>query len=212
MNAIERIRAERLVVLLRKVPDAERLVETLTRVGVGVVEVTLDSPKADEVIARLHRRGDVTVLAGTVLTTDDVERAVAAGAEACVGPTFVPEVVERCLELEVPAIPGAFTPTEIVAAWKAGAALVKLFPAATLGPRYVRDLLGPLVGVPLLATGGIDAGNAGAFIQAGVVAVAAGSAVTGADDPLEAALGLVAAVRRADEGGRDSLDGGRAGQ
>lgn len=212
MNAIERIRAERLVVLLRKVPDAERLVETLTRVGVGVVEVTLDSPKADEVIARLRRRGDVTVLAGTVLTTDDVERAVAAGAEACVGPTFVPEVVERCLELEVPAIPGAFTPTEIVAAWKAGAALVKLFPAATLGPRYVRDLLGPLVDVPLLATGGIDAGNAGAFIQAGVVAVAAGSAVTGADDPLEAALGLVAAVRRADEGGRDSLDGGRAGQ
>ena len=212
MNAIERIRAERLVVLLRKVPDAERLVETLTQAGVGVVEVTLDSPKADEVIARLRRRGDVTVLAGTVLTTDDVERAVAAGAEACVGPTFVPEVVERCLELEVPAIPGAFTPTEIVAAWKAGAALVKLFPAATLGPRYVRDLLGPLVDVPLLATGGIDAGNAGAFIQAGVVAVAAGSAVTGADDPLEAALGLVAAVRRADEGGRDSLDGGRAGQ
>ena len=100
------------------------------------------------------------MLAGTVLTTDDVERAVAAGAEACVGPTFVPEVVERCLELDVPAIPGALTPTEIAAAWKAGAALVKLFPAATLGPRYVRDLLGPLADAPLLATGGIDAGNA----------------------------------------------------
>ena len=212
MNAIERIRTERLVVLLRKVPDAERLVETLAHAGVGVVEVTLDSPAAAVVIARLRRRGDVTVLAGTVLTTDDVERAVAAGAEACVGPTVVPEVVERCLELGVPAIPGAFTPTEIAAALSAGAALVKLFPAAVLGPGYVRDLLGPLGDVPLLATGGVDAGNAAAFIEAGAVAVAAGSAVTGADDPLEAARGLVAAVRGADGGGADSLDGGRAAQ
>jgi 2-dehydro-3-deoxyphosphogluconate aldolase / (4S)-4-hydroxy-2-oxoglutarate aldolase len=212
MNAIERIRTERLVVLLRKVPDAERLVETLAHAGVGVVEVTLDSPAADEVIARLRQRGDVTVLAGTVLTTDDVERAVAAGAEACVGPTFVPEVVGRCLELGVPAIPGAFTPTEIDAARRAGAALVKLFPAAVLGPRYVRDLLGPLGPVPLLATGGVDAGNAAALIRAGVVAVAAGSAVTGAEDPLAAARSLVAAVRRTDEEGAGSLDGGGAPQ
>jgi 2-dehydro-3-deoxyphosphogluconate aldolase / (4S)-4-hydroxy-2-oxoglutarate aldolase len=212
MNAIDRIRTERLVVLLRNVHDAERLVGMLADAGVGVVEVTLDSPAAEEVIARLRRRGDVTVLAGTVLTTEDVERAVAAGAEACVGPTFVPEVVGRCLELGVPAIPGALTPTEIDAARRAGAALVKLFPAAVLGPHYVRDLLGPLGRVPLLATGGVDAGNAAAFIEAGACAVAAGSAITGADDPLAAARGLVAAVRRADGGGPDSLDGSRGGQ
>jgi 2-dehydro-3-deoxyphosphogluconate aldolase/(4S)-4-hydroxy-2-oxoglutarate aldolase len=194
VNAVDRIRAERLVVLLRNVADADELVDVLVLAGVAIVEVTLDSRDADGVIARLRRRGDVTVLAGTVLTVNDVERAVAAGAEACVGPTYSPEVVARCLELGVPAIPGGLTPTEIDSARRGGASLVKLFPAGAVGPRYVHDLQGPLGGVPLLATGGIDAGNAAAFIQAGAVAVAAGSAVTGVDKPLEAARALVAAV------------------
>lgn len=195
LNAVDRIREERLVVLLRKVADTVGLVDALASAGVRVVEVTLDSPAADASIARLRERGDVTVLAGTVLTPIDVERAVAAGAEACVGPTFAPEVVARCLDLGVPAIPGALTPTEIDAAWRAGAAMVKLFPAAVVGPRYIRDLAGPLGPVPLLATGGIDAANAGGFLRAGAAAVAAGSAVTAADDPLAAARALVEAVR-----------------
>jgi 2-dehydro-3-deoxyphosphogluconate aldolase/(4S)-4-hydroxy-2-oxoglutarate aldolase len=199
MSVIERIRAERLVVLLRNVADTERTVEALASAGVGVVEVTLDSPGAEAMIARVRQRGDVTVLAGTVLTSDDVERAVAAGAEGCVGPTFVPGVVERCLHLGVPPIPGALTPTEIDAARRAGAALVKLFPAAAMGPGYIRDLLAPLGRVPLLATGGINAANAGAFIKAGAVAVAVGSAVTAADDRVAAARALVDAVRAADE-------------
>lgn len=194
MNAVDRIRAERLVVLLRNVADAEGLVDVLVLAGVAIVEVTLDSRDADGVIARLRRRGDVTVLAGTVLTVNDVERAAAAGAEACVGPTYAPEVVARCRELGVPAIPGGLTPTEIDSAWRGGASLVKLFPAGAVGPRYVHDVHGPLGGIPLLATGGIEAGNAAAFIQAGAVAVAAGSAVTGVDKPLEAARALVAAV------------------
>jgi 2-dehydro-3-deoxyphosphogluconate aldolase / (4S)-4-hydroxy-2-oxoglutarate aldolase len=198
LNAVGRIREERLVVLLRKVADAVGLVDGLASAGVRVVEVTLDSPAADTSIARLRERGDVTVLAGTVLTPEDVERAVAAGAEACVGPTFAPAVVARCLELGVPAIPGALTPTEIDAAWRAGAAMVKLFPAGIVGPSYIRDLAGPLGSVPLLATGGVDAENAGAFLRAGAVAVAAGSAVTAADDPVVAARALVEAVRAAD--------------
>jgi 2-dehydro-3-deoxyphosphogluconate aldolase/(4S)-4-hydroxy-2-oxoglutarate aldolase len=198
LNAVGRIREERLVVLMRKVADTVGLVDALASAGVRVVEVTLDSPAADASIARLRERGDVTVLAGTVLTPDDVERAVAAGAEACVGPTFAPEVVARCLDLGVPAIPGALTPTEIDAAWRAGAAMVKLFPAAVVGPRYIRDLAGPLGPVPLLATGGVDAENAGAFLGAGAAAVAAGSAVTSADDPVAAARALVEAVRAAE--------------
>jgi 2-dehydro-3-deoxyphosphogluconate aldolase/(4S)-4-hydroxy-2-oxoglutarate aldolase len=199
VNAVDRIRAERLVVLLRNVADADELVDVLVLAGVAIVEVTLDSRDADGVIARLRRRGDVTVLAGTVLTVNDVERAVSAGAEACVGPTYAPEVVARCRELGVPAIPGGLTPTEIDSAWRGGASLVKLFPAGAVGPRYVHDLQGPLGAVPLLATGGIDAGNAAAFIQAGAVAVAAGSAVTGVEKPLEAARALVAAVSGAGE-------------
>jgi 2-dehydro-3-deoxyphosphogluconate aldolase/(4S)-4-hydroxy-2-oxoglutarate aldolase len=198
LNAVDRIREERLVVLLRKVADTVGLVDALASAGVRVVEVTLDSPAADASIARLRERGDVTVLAGTVLTPDDVERAVAAGAEVCVGPTSAPEVVARCLDLGVPVIPGALTPTEIDAAWRAGAAMVKLFPAAVFGPRYIRDLAGPLGPVPLLATGGIDAANAGAFLRAGAAAVAAGSSVTAADDPVAAARALVDAVRAAE--------------
>ena len=195
MSAIERIRAERLVVLLRGVPAAEALVDALVPVGVGVVEVTLDSPDAESAIARLRARGDVTVLAGTVRSVADVDRAVSAGAEACVAPSHVPEVVTRCREHGVPSIPGALTPTEIERAWSAGAALVKLFPAAPLGPGYVRDVLAPLCDVPLLASGGVGPENAAAFLGAGVAAVTVGSAITSADHPVDAARAVMEALR-----------------
>jgi 2-dehydro-3-deoxyphosphogluconate aldolase / (4S)-4-hydroxy-2-oxoglutarate aldolase len=124
-----------------------------------------------------------------VRTAADAAAAVDAGAEACVGPGFVPEVVERCRELGVDAIPGALTPSEVDAAWAAGAALVKLFPASAVGPDYVRALLAPLADVPLLVTGGVNAGNARAFLDAGAVAV--GASVRTRED----ARALLAAVR-----------------
>jgi 2-dehydro-3-deoxyphosphogluconate aldolase/(4S)-4-hydroxy-2-oxoglutarate aldolase len=201
LSAIERIRAERLVVLLRNVQGTEELVAALVPVGIGVVEVTLDSPDAESAIARLRARGDVSVLAGTVRAAADVDRAVEAGAEACVAPSYLPEVLARCRTHGVPAIPGALTPTEIDSAWRDGAALVKLFPAGAVGPGYVRDVLAPLRGVSLLASGGIDAENAGAFLRAGALAVAAGSAITSAESPVEAARSLVAAVRGIDAEG-----------
>jgi 2-dehydro-3-deoxyphosphogluconate aldolase / (4S)-4-hydroxy-2-oxoglutarate aldolase len=200
VSAIDRIRAERLVVLLRGVPGVGELVEELVPAGICVVEVTLDSPGAESVISRLRARRDVCVLAGTVRSAADVDTAAAAGAEACVSPSYLPEVVSRCREHGVPAIPGALTPTEIDVAWRDGAALVKLFPAAFLGAAYVGDVLAPLGGVPLLASGGIDAANAASFLRAGAVAVAAGSAITRAERPAEAARGLVAAVRSVDVG------------
>jgi 2-dehydro-3-deoxyphosphogluconate aldolase/(4S)-4-hydroxy-2-oxoglutarate aldolase len=91
-------------------------------------------------------------------------------------------MVDRCRALGVPAIPGALTPTEIEAAARLGAELVKLFPGSFVGPRYVREVLAPLVGVELIVTGGVDLSNAGAFIEAGAVAVGVGSALTGAPD------------------------------
>jgi 2-dehydro-3-deoxyphosphogluconate aldolase/(4S)-4-hydroxy-2-oxoglutarate aldolase len=191
MSAIERIRRERLVAILRRVPDIDARVAALADAGVGVIEITLDDPNALGAIERARGRGDVTVLAGTVRRPEQVDAAVAAGAEAVVGPAFAAAVVERAGELGVPAIPGALTPTEIEAAWAAGAALVKLFPGGLGGPRYVRDVLAPLAGVPLLVTGGVDAQNARAFLDAGAVAVGAGSAL---DDPDEARR-LVAALR-----------------
>ena len=192
MDAIDRIRAERLVAILRRVEDVDRSVSSLVDAGIGVVEITLDSDGAAAAIKRLRARGDVAVLAGTVRTVAEVDVAVAAGAEACVSPALVPDVVDRCRALGVPVIPGALTPTEVEAAWGAGAALVKLFPGSVGGPGYVRELLAPLADVPLFVTGGITASNARAFLDAGAVAVGAGSALA---DPGEAQR-LVAALKR----------------
>src|SRR5438067_8422367 len=193
MSANERIRAERLVAILRRVPDVDRRVEGFVAAGIGVVEITLDAPDALAAIERTRARGDISVLAGTVRRPDQVGAAAAAGAEAVVSPGFSQAVVARARELGLPAIPGALTPTEIEAAWAAGAALVKLFPARLGGPGYVRDVLAPLADVPLLVTGGVDASNARAFLDAGAVAVGVGSAL---NDPAEARL-VVAAVRSA---------------
>jgi 2-dehydro-3-deoxyphosphogluconate aldolase/(4S)-4-hydroxy-2-oxoglutarate aldolase len=192
LAAIERIRAERLVAILRRLPDVDTRVSALADAGFGVVEITLDDPDAPAAIERARLRGDVTVLAGTVRRADQVDLAATAGAEAVVSPAFVREVVERAAELGVPAVPGALTPTEVEAAWRAGAALVKLFPGSLGGPAYVRELLAPLADIPLLVTGGIDSRNARAFLDAGAIAVGAGSVL---EDPAEARR-LVEAVRR----------------
>jgi 2-dehydro-3-deoxyphosphogluconate aldolase/(4S)-4-hydroxy-2-oxoglutarate aldolase len=194
-DVVERIRSERLVAILRRVAEVDAVVEELSSAGIGVVEVTLDDPVAPAVIERLRARSDVTVLAGTVRTPEDVDTADAAGAEACVSPAFSGAVVARCHHLGLPVIPGALTPTEVEAAWRAGAALVKLFPGSLGGPRYVRELLAPLADVPLLVTGGVNAENARGFLEAGAVAVGVGSSLTGSRDVREAARALVAAVR-----------------
>ena len=175
MSAIERVRAERLVAILRRVANPDDQIARLQAAGIGVVEITLDSDDALEVIRR-HPGS----LAGTVRTPAQVDAAFEAGAGAVVSPGFSPAVLERAAELGIPAIPGALTPTEVEAAWRAGAAMVKLFPASLGGPRYVRDLLAPLADVPLLVTGGVDASNARAFLDAGAVAVGVGSAL---EDP-----------------------------
>lgn len=195
MTALDRIRAERIVAVLRRVPDVDAVVEALFSGGIRIVEVTLDTNDARATIERLRGRGDLTVLAGTVRTPEDAEAAAAAGAEACVAPALVPEMVERCRALGLPAIPGTLTPSELEAARALGAELVKLFPGNAVGPGYVREVLAPLAGVQLMVTGGVDSSNASAFIEAGAVAVGVGSALTGAADVESEARRLVAAVR-----------------
>jgi len=172
VNAVEVIRRERVVAVLRRVDDVAAAVDRLV---LPVVEVTLDSPGALDAIAGLRDRPGLTVLAGTVRTREDALAAIAAGAEAVVAPGTDGEVGAACRELGVPWVPGALTPTEVEAAWHAGAALVKLFPGRLGGPRYVRDVLAPLADVPLLVTGGVDEENALAFLDAGAVAVGADS-------------------------------------
>jgi 2-dehydro-3-deoxyphosphogluconate aldolase / (4S)-4-hydroxy-2-oxoglutarate aldolase len=193
-SAVERIREHRLVAILRRVPDPDAVVDALARAGVRVVEITLDSDDALGAIGRLRRRGDVVVIAGTVRRPEQVDAAVEAGAEACVSPGLVPAVLERCGALGVPAVPGALTPTEVERAWSLGAGLVKLFPGSLFGPGYLRELLAPFAEVPLIVTGGVDPSNARAFLDAGAVAVGAGSALIGAADVEAEARRLVAAV------------------
>jgi len=195
MTALDRIRAERVAAVLRRVRNVDSVVDALVAGGIRIVEITLDSDDALAAIERLRARPDLTVLAGTVRTPEDAEAAVAAGAEACVAPALAPETVTRCLDLGVPPIPGAFTPTEIETARALGAELVKLFPGSLAGPGYVRDLLAPLAGVELLVTGGVDASNARAFLDAGAAAVGVGSALTEAADVESEARQLLTVVR-----------------
>jgi 2-dehydro-3-deoxyphosphogluconate aldolase / (4S)-4-hydroxy-2-oxoglutarate aldolase len=194
---LDRIRAERVVAVLRRTPETDRLVDALRAGGIRIVEITLDSDDALGTIERLRKRGDVTVLAGTVRTASDAEAAAAAGAEACVAPGLVPEMVERCRALGMPAIPGALTPSELERAQTLGAELVKLFPASLLGPDYVRDVLAPFAGLELLVTGGVDASNARAFLDAGAVAIGVGAALTNASDVEAAARTLVSTTKAA---------------
>lgn len=168
---LERIRQQRRIAILRGVEDVDAAVERHRAAGIELIEITLDSPGALAAIAR-----HPGCLAGTVRTAREAEAAVEAGAAALVSPALVREVVECARRLGVPVIPGALTPTEIEAAWRAGAAMVKLFPARLGGPAYIRDVLAPLADVPLIATGGITAANADEFLAAGAVAVA-GSAL-----------------------------------
>jgi 2-dehydro-3-deoxyphosphogluconate aldolase/(4S)-4-hydroxy-2-oxoglutarate aldolase len=195
--AIEAIRSQRVVAVLRRVAEPATVVRALREGGIGIVEITLDAPDALDTIASLRSDPGLVVLAGTVRTADDARAAVDAGAQGCVGPAVVQEMITSCRDLGVPAIPGALTPTEVETAWQLGAELVKLFPAARLGPEYIRDLRGPFDDIPLLATGGVDAANAADFLRAGAVAVGVGSALVRAADISSAARDLVRSARDA---------------
>lgn len=185
--AADAIRRHRLVAVLRRVePRASliRLVDELADAGVRCLEITFDAAEAAGDLAavrnRVDARGDgpYVVGAGTVLSDDQLDVAREGGADFAMSPVLDPRLMERALAGGMPFVPGAMTPTEIRAAWEAGATFVKLFPASAAGPMLVRELRGPLPHIQLVATGGIDAANARAFLDAGAVAVGIGGAIT----------------------------------
>ena len=140
-----------------------------------------------------------------MLSIEDAGLAVDAGATFLVMPTTDPELVRWAADRGIPAFPGAATPTEILAAWRAGAAAVKLFPASALGPSFVRECLGPFPDIPLVPTGGVTAETAGDYIRAGAVAVGLGSWLVGdgvADGVTRRARQVVDAVASAREARR----------
>jgi 2-dehydro-3-deoxyphosphogluconate aldolase/(4S)-4-hydroxy-2-oxoglutarate aldolase len=176
---VQRIFDAGIVAIMRRT-DAALAVETaeaLLAGGVSVVELTLNTPGAEEMLRTLSERvGDrMLVGAGTVLTALDARRALGAGARFIVSPHTDADVIAAARRAGVPAIPGAFTPTEIVRAWQLGASIVKLFPVGSVGPRYLKDVLAPLTDIPLLPTGGVTLDNAAEFIRAGARGLGLGS-------------------------------------
>jgi 2-dehydro-3-deoxyphosphogluconate aldolase/(4S)-4-hydroxy-2-oxoglutarate aldolase len=151
--------------------------EALLAGGVSVVEVTLNTPGALDMLTALAKHfGDrMAIGAGTVMSPEEVRQALDAGARFIVSPHTDPAVIEAARSAGAPPAPGAFTPTEIVRAWQAGASVVKVFPVGSVGPRYLRDVLAPLTQIPLLPTGGVTLENAAEFIRAGARGLGLGS-------------------------------------
>lgn len=170
------------IVRYRDVGDIEGALGALVRAGIELVEVTLDTPGALDAVER-GRRSGWSIGVGTVLTPGDVNRSLDMGASFVVTPGVVSGVIERALELGVDVVPGAFTPTEVIRAHAMGVSAVKLFPASLGGPGYVRALLGPLAGVPLVPTGGIAIQDVNAYLDAGATCVGLGGALAGERPP-----------------------------
>jgi len=171
------------VIAVVRLPEATNLrgaTAALLAAGVGAVEITLTTPGALEAIAELASDEGLKgcmIGAGTVLDVKAARDVIARGAQFVVSPAFDRFVVRYCRDHHVPCVPGAFTPTELLEAWRAGATLVKLFPAGTVGPRYLREVLAPLPSLQVIPSGGVSLENAGEWIRAGAAAVSVGSAL-----------------------------------
>jgi 2-dehydro-3-deoxyphosphogluconate aldolase/(4S)-4-hydroxy-2-oxoglutarate aldolase len=177
-EVVAHIRALGLVPVVRAASTTEalRAVDAVRAGGLDVFEITLTVPGALSVIEELARRHpDAITGAGTVLDADQARAAIDAGARFVVSPGFDAGMVACCRERDIAVFPGALTPTEVIAAWRAGADMVKIFPAGAVGgASYIKALKGPLPQVEMIPTGGVSLSNAGDFIRAGAAAVGVG--------------------------------------
>jgi 2-dehydro-3-deoxyphosphogluconate aldolase / (4S)-4-hydroxy-2-oxoglutarate aldolase len=167
------------VIRLRDPGKLRAVVDALMAGGIKALEVTMTVPGAVDLIRGLAPTLPEGFLlgAGTVVNATMAHAVIGAGAQFVISPVFRREMIAACHQHDVPAMPGCFTPTEILEAHDAGADIVKIFPATALGPQYIKDVRAPLPQVKLMPTGGVSPENAGDWIRAGAVAVAAGSLV-----------------------------------
>src|SRR5689334_18687639 len=167
------------IVAVVRSPDHQQLVEVaraLADGGVSVVEITMSVPNALEVLRQVRQAlGDRVLLgAGTVLDAETARAVLLAGAEFVVAPTLNLDVIRLCRRYDKLVMPGAFTPTEILTAWEAGADIVKVFPADVVGPAFFKALRGPLPQIRLMPTGGVDLTTAADFLKAGACCLGIG--------------------------------------
>jgi 2-dehydro-3-deoxyphosphogluconate aldolase/(4S)-4-hydroxy-2-oxoglutarate aldolase len=171
------------VVAVMRGADADTVIDVadaLAAGGITAFEITADNPDAMELLAEVSgsfSESEAIVGAGTVLDSETAQAAIRSGAEFVVSPTFESDVVTTCNRYGTLVAPGAMTPTEALNAYEAGADIVKVFPAASLGPSHLSSIAGPLPQIPLMPTGGIDVENVADYIEAGAVVVGAGSAI-----------------------------------
>jgi 2-dehydro-3-deoxyphosphogluconate aldolase/(4S)-4-hydroxy-2-oxoglutarate aldolase len=170
------------VVAILRAPTSEMLLEAASALaagGIEAIEVTFTVPRAHQVLEQVaDRLGDKILLgAGTVLDPETARTAILAGAEFIVGPNVNRRVIRLCRRYGKLVFPGAFTPTEVVAAWEAGADIVKVFPSDFVGPGYLKALSGPLPQVRLMPTGGVNLQTAAEFLRAGACALGIGGSL-----------------------------------
>lgn len=173
---------DRGIVAIIRAPSGELLAdvaEALYEGGIDVIEVTFTVPGILDILNRVQKRlGDKILLgAGSVLDTETARSAILAGAEYIVSPTVNVNIIEMCQRYGKLVMPGAFTPTEVLTAWEAGADIVKVFPADVGGPGYLKALHGPLPQVRLMPTGGVNLETLESFVKAGACAVGLGTAL-----------------------------------
>ena len=157
--------------------EARRVVDAVGEGGIKTIEVTMTVPNAVDLIAELTKDygGELVVGAGTGLNAEAAAKCIDAGAQFIISPAADPETIRYCNEKSIVVMPGALTPTEIVAAWNAGADFVKIFPASALGgASYLKAIKAPLPHIKLIPTGGVSLATAAAFIKAGAEAVGVG--------------------------------------
>ena len=179
-DRLDRITDGGVIAILRGVQpdDAVAVADAVVDAGVTALEVTADTPNATSSIETIADRvDDALVGAGTVLDAETARAAQLAGAEFLVTPTVNRDVIRTANRYGTPVVVGAYTPTEAIEAYEAGADAVKVFPAKTGGPDHVAAIGGPLPQVPLVPTGGVGAENAGEYVRAGAVAVGVGSSI-----------------------------------
>src|SRR5690625_4007718 len=178
LNSIENHKG----VAVLRLPDAslfEPVCEALYEGGIRILEITLTTPSAVELIARADRMlpEDMLIGTGTVLNGEDVSRTIDAGASFVVSPIVKKEIIETAINNETAVMCGALTPTEIQKAWELGTDVVKVFPADLFGPNYLKSVRAPLPHLRLMPTGGVSLTNGGEWLDAGAFAVGAGSAL-----------------------------------
>ncbi|MBY7144209.1 bifunctional 4-hydroxy-2-oxoglutarate aldolase/2-dehydro-3-deoxy-phosphogluconate aldolase [Virgibacillus sp. NKC19-3] len=189
MHTLQSIYKNKLVAVIRGATEEEiiPIAKALHEGGVNILEITAETPSVLSLLKRVSYEfgNEVTVGAGSVLDSETARNVIMAGAKFIFAPTVNVETIQMAKRYGVVSIPGAMTPTEILTAYEYGADIIKIFPAGVLGPKYVKDLHGPLPHIPLMPTGGVDLDNIREYFQNGAVAAGVGGSLVDAKKTID---------------------------